>query len=467
MAISYTYLFDSIRQYIMLVNALDGWTEVYTDAEEAIEAELATAGRFDEISGVPEAFVQRRDTLVSTIQTLGSEISNLLANKGLCRGFLPITNTTSPSTILPALFNKMIADTQTLVAGSVTVGSVTPNGANNGDATLLVDGILDGASTPLSGGMSIKDYALDATGKWPGTSGYAGRGSELSAADSYTVICNRDSQTDRATEGSESFAILGSDAARQAYDWRGDGAGSGSVNMANGSNKLANGEFEIWTTDTGVDTLSSWTYGAGAVASATVGTIFKETSSVQRGLYALQIKGLTATAAIGLSQAQTNLTPLKRYLVACWVKTSGAGVAAGTLTIKFTGTGYTAGTTESISLNYTTLASLTSYTLKSFWVNMPESIPSDMALSILVTSSLSNGEKIYIDGMVLAEGQWFNGLCWGMVAGAYPAIRDDSYTFAVTTTEGGVQSFFRRYYKMQLPSLTAASTITDTVTAFS
>jgi hypothetical protein len=85
---------------------------------------------------------------------------------------------------------------------------------------------------------------------------------------------------------------------------------------------------------------------------------------------------------------------------------------------------------------------------------------------IVAAASLTNGEKIYLDGMILSEAYWFNGMAWAMVAGATPALREDSHTFTVTHTEGGFQEFFRKAYKMQLPSDSSAS-IDDTVTAFS
>ncbi len=468
MALNYTYLFDSIRQYISACNTLEAWCAIYDTAEAAIEAELVTAGQYDRISGIPEAFVQYKDALVQTIGSFGTAVDGLLADKSLCRGELPVENTSSTSTILPALFVQMLADAETLVSSVVGIGTVTPNGDNVGDATLLVNGILDGYSSPGSGWLTIPEYAIDVASKWPGESGYLGRPTELCHADAFVVKCVRDSQANGMTEGYENFEILGEDAPTQPYDWRDDGAGGpASLTMANGMNELANGEFETWTTVATVDTLSDWTYGTGAVASATVGTIFKESTEVKRGSYALQILGRSDTAAITLYQAQTDLTTLKRYLVAVWVKTSGAGVAAGTLTISFTGTGYTAGTNEKIVLNNTALAALTTYTLKSFWVNVPKSIPTDFALTITVSSTLTDGEKIYLDGMVLAEGTWFNGLCFGIVAGATPTLNGDNFTFSVTNTEGGVQRFFRKWYHFQLPSLTAASTITDTVTVFS
>jgi hypothetical protein len=468
MALNYTYLFDSIRQYIMAANTLEGWMEVYDDAEEAVEGALATASQYDRISGVPEAFVRRKDALVSTVSEFARAVDDLLGDKELCRGELPVGNTTSVTTILPALFHLMLTDSETLAASVVTIGSVTPDGDNVGDATLLIDGTLDGATPPHSGWPSLRDYAIDPAGVMPGNGAYAGRLTELSGGDSLTVICTRDSQTDKTTEGTESFTIIGNDAPQQPYDWRADGSGSGgNLSMANGSGLLTNGEFETWTGTTPDFSPSGWTLGTGASV-GTTGTIIKEDSVIKRGLHALQIKGKTGVSTISISQAKTNLTPLKRYLVAAWIRGTSGIAGSSALTISFTGTGYTAATaTEKISLAQAALAALTTYTLEYFWVTMPESIPSDFALTITASGSLTNGEKIYIDGMVLAPATYFGGLAFAIVAGGTPVMRDDRWTCTVTTAEGGVQRFFRKVYHTQLPSLTAASTITDTVTAFS
>ena len=528
MALSYTYLFDSIRQYIMAANTLEGWMGVYDDAEAAINGTIATAGEYDKISGVPESFVQRKDALVSTIGQFSQSVNSLLTDTSLCAGFLPIPATTSVSAILPALFHQMLVDDETLAASVVTVGSPAAVAGNVGDATLFADGTLDGATAPHSGWPALRDYAIDTAGKFPGDSGggYVGRLSELTGGDTFRVVCSRDSQTDKVAEGTESFDLFGSSSPNQPYDWRSDGSGSGgALAMANGSGLLTNGEFETWAsytppiwatgtayvlgqwviptaanghyykcttagtsggtqptwptngstvadgatliwTDEGTTaplSATGWTLGTGAFWK---GTVLQEVTNIKRGLYSLQALG-TGASTIAISQSKTTLTPLKRYLVSVWVKTSGAGVAAGTLTISFTGTGYVAASTEKISLAHAALAALTSYTLESFWVTMPQSIPTDMALTVSVTGTLTAGEKIYLDGMVLAPATYFGGLAFAIVAGATPVLRGDSWTCAVTTVEGGVQRFFRKVYHVQLPSLTAASTITDTVTVFS
>ncbi len=466
MAISYTYIFDTLRQYIKAINTMVGWIAKCDTAEAAIEAQLVTDGEYDLIAPVPEAFAGYKDTIWNMIGNLITSAEGLLADESLCAGFLPVGTSTSMTDILPALFRKMIDDNETLVASVVTIGSVTADSLNVGDATLLLDGTLDGASPPGAGWPSLRDYARDPAGVLPGTAGggYVGRLTELIGADSFTVICTRDSQTDGATEGTETFQIIGLDSPQLPYDWKADGSGEATLSMANGAGILTNGEFEDWGGTTPDFTPTGWTLGTGATV-GTGGTIIREATNIKRGTYALSVVG-TGAATISINQPITGLTPLKRYLVAFWIKTTGASLAAGTLTVSFTGTGYTAGATEKVDLSQANLAALTAFTLKHFWVNMPESIPADLALTLTIGSTLTSGQKIYIDGMVLAEAMWHAGIAWGIVAGATPVLRDDRWTFSVSSVEGGVQKFFRKAWHVQMPSLTAASTITDTVTVF-
>jgi hypothetical protein len=468
MAIDYTNLFACVRQYIKAANTLVGWSTVYDTASAAINGALVTATEYDLIAPVPAAFENYKDALVQTIGYFGEAVTSILADESFLAGQLPVGGSTSMNDILPALYRAMLDDSETVAASVLSVGAVSADAKNIGDATLLLNAVLDGATSPHNGWPTLRDYARDPAGVLPGTTGgaYVGLPSELNGGESFTVICASDSQTDGASEGGETFRIIGSDTPRQAYDWRSDGSGEGTLNMANGAGLLTNGEFETWTGTTPDFAPAGWTLGTGASV-GTGNTIAQEATIIKRGVYALAIVGKSAVSTISISQAMTSLKPLKRYLVAVWMKTSGAGLANGALTISFTGTGYTAGATEKIALAQAALAALTTYTLKYFWVNMPESIPSDFALTITASSSLTNAEKIYFDGMVLAEATYFGGIAWAIVAGATPTLRDDRFTFTVTASEGGVQEFFRRVFHVQLPSTTGTESVTDTVTVFS
>jgi hypothetical protein len=189
MAIDYTEVFDCIRQYVKAINNAVAWQTLCDTIEAGVEGTLATAGRYDEISGQPEAFAGYKDTLGGLISSWITDVNSLLANETLLAGELPVGSSTDATTILKALIKQMILETESVAESVVTIGAVTANALNVGDSTLLLDGTLDGASSPASGFPAVREYAGVLT--------------ELAAAGAFTVVCVADSQTDRRTEGDE------------------------------------------------------------------------------------------------------------------------------------------------------------------------------------------------------------------------------------------------------------------------
>ena len=464
MALSYTNLFGSISAYVSAVLTARGWVTKCDTIEAGVAAPLATADEYDLLANIPNTLDGHRSTLTQIVTNHAQSITNLLADTSLVLDPMGLsTRTSRTSDVLTALFSQMLTDSQTVLQSAMTAGSVTADGANVGNPTLLVDAILDGAVAPATNAIANRAYAIDAAGKMPGESSYAGRASELISAASFVVTCSADSQTSGNAVGSESFSVFGGDAPSQPFDWQFSGAGAFTMTMANNSTLLQNGSFETWT-GTGNNTPTGWTLGTGAVAGT---TIINDSVNIYRGLGALQVLG-TGASTIILSQSLVgDVKPLTRYCVAVRVKTSGAGVSAGTLTIAPSGTGYTAETTGEISLDHTALAGLTSYALKHFWFTAPQSVPADFALTISVTGTLTAGQKIYLDDLMVVQPTRFAGLSWCMVAGSMPVLIGDTFTVATTGTEGVLQKFFREWFGFQLPSAGSGSnTISDSVAAY-
>ena len=139
-----------------------------------------------------------------------------------------------------------------------------------------------------------------------------------------------------------------------------------------------------------------------------------------------------------------------------------ASISAGTLTVQFEGTGYTAGATEKVVILPGALA--TSWTLASFFVNLPGNIPSDFKLVVKWTGTPDNNKNLYLDDMALGPVTYGGGLGVVVVRGATPFERDDVFTFTVANTEGVVQKAFRQVFGVQLPSdASAGETIADSV----
>lgn len=350
------------------------------------------------------------------------------------------------ATVLAKLITQMGIDAATINRSTVTLGSVTAAAGNQGNGTVLVSKILDGFSKP--------------TKQTPAHAAYNGVDSELTVPlETMTLICVADSENDGRTEGQESFAWSG-ETENNHFSYKTEGSGVGpTISTVQAATLLSNLDFETFTA---TNTPSNWT-----IDNGTAGThIFAESgaSNLYHGSKSIKFLGTGAQATIGISQAFSisQLRPLRRYL--CTVRYKAASVpAAGTIVIQPTGTGFTAGSSEKISIAAASMA--TSWTLASFYINLPAIIPSDFKLTVTITGTLSSGVAVYFDHMSFAPVEWHGGVGAGVVAGSTRFMRGDKFTFTVDNNGAGVfQEFFRRGYGLQLPS-SATPSIADSLVA--
>jgi hypothetical protein len=442
MAINYTTLFQDLGEFLEGINEKYTWMTTTLPARYSeIGVQLSGNGRYDTLDGLEPLYESFQDQTLGWIGILQSYASRRLTHLTTIIEQLPLPIGAGISQVLAELIRDMIANSQTINKSTVTLGSVTANGTNIGDTTILTTKLLDGVTPPWQQANAIPQYA--------------NVNSELVvASETITLTCTRDSETDGVSEGSESWDWQGGASGGNLYDWRGEGSGSGpSIQTANAAGIVTNGEFENFTV---ANTPDNW-----AVDNGTVGTtILKDASDFKRGAASLKFTGNGAEATQQISQPITTLTPLRCYGVALWVKGQ-SGIAAGALTISFTGTGYSASSTEKISLNAAALAALTSWTLKNFFVVLPATLPSDWKLVISVGSTLTNAKSVRFDGLVVKPVDYHGGFGVIAVAGATPALRRDRYTFTVANNDAGVfQKFMRKTYLTQLPS-SASSSIDD------
>jgi hypothetical protein len=209
---------------------------------------------------------------------------------------------------------------------------------------------------------------------------------------------------------------------------------------------IQNGDFENWSSNTP----SSWTITGGTAGA----DIFQETgaSNVYRGSSSLKFVNAAAAATLGVSQAisTSQLTARRMYNVSIRIKASGVP-AAGTITIQHTGTGYTAASTEKITIAHGSFP--TSWTLYNFWISMPAIIPSDWALAITISGTLSAATNVFMDSLAYTPAQYHGGLAAVAVEGSTRFVNGDQFSFTVANDDGGVfQKFFREWFGFQLPS---------------
>lgn len=349
--------------------------------------------------------------------------------------------------VLTELIRRMNDDSASVNASVVTLGSPTADGGNEGSGTALVSKVLDGYSSPglLSGGTSAPSHIE-----------YNGLDSQLACSETMTLTCVADSQTDGRTEGEEQFQWSGG-VADQQFGFFTEGSGTGPViSTLNASSIIANRNFEDFTSNAP----DSWTIDTG-----TAGThILQQTAgaNVFRGSKSLKFTGNGALAAIQISQTptQSQLQPRRRYCLSVWVKAD-ATIAAGDLTIQFEGTGYSAASSEKVEIAAANLP--TSWTNYSFFINLPDILPSDFELVIKWTGTPTNAKSVWIDDLAFGTVDWHGGVNAVVLAGATRFVRGDRISFTVANDGGGVhQEFARQVLGVQWPSETDGSeTIAD------
>jgi hypothetical protein len=416
------------------------------DIMGAFEAMTAGANELM-VEGVPTTFagwesqyVARRASLVTLANTRIQDKETILDELNLA--------VDDVAAVLSELIRQMNSDSESVNASAVTIGSVSANASNSGNGTILTTKLLDGVTSPGS----------NARGTFAANPQYRGVDSELAVeSETMTIEVATDSFQDGATEGGETFNWNG----KKAGVVNGFGAeGSGAIGTITGAhstsgNLLTNGDFEEITSNAPDD----WT-----IDNGTAGThILQETAgaNVYHGDSSIRFVGDGSQAAIGISQAfgASDVTANKLYCVTVRIKAD-ASISAGDLTIQFSGTGYTAGSSEKISIAAASLP--TSWSLQSFFVLMPAEIPADFKLAIDWSGTPTDTKNLYIDDLSFSAVNYGGGVGVVAVRGSDPFIKGDRFTFSVANDEAGVfQKFFRQAFGVQLPSDDSGSETID------
>lgn len=407
------------------------------DALDAGDQDTVVQGIAPQFDSWRREFVQRRQYLAGKcLARLQDRVTVLLEIGAI---------SSEQAEILTKLVRRMLIDSETINASAVVLGTVTAGAGNQGNGTFLLTKVLDGFSSP--GQLAGVQF--------PAMLENNGLETELCVpSETMSLVCVGDSFRGNAQEGQESWAWEGRIADEQ-FGILGDG--SGSIGTVTASNLLINGDFETFST---ADEPDGWEIEAG-----TPGTHIEEQAAgadVYHGDFSLKLTGDGALAAITFSQATfvPQLNATRRYAVHVRVKAD-ATISAGTLTIQFVGTGYTAGT-DKIEVAHGALP--TSWTLYSFFATIPAEVPSDFKLSVSWGSTPTNAKSLWIDDVWLQPANYGGGIGIVPVRGSIPFIEGDRFTWTVANTEGIFQRFFRRQFGVQLPSNAAAGeTIADSL----
>ena len=439
MAINYTDLFTNLGVLVKASNVLAGFTTNLETEKTNILDQLNATNKYSIMDGTTSTWDSYKSTVLSWISSPTSQAFQLFSDQTAVVDQLNLGQNSGFSTVFPALYADMVTNDKNVTANSVTLGSVTKTTSYANAGTALLDKTLDGVTSPASGFSAYRSYN--------------GLESQISLDDSVTLKCVVDSENQTISPGAEVFSWVGSKISN----------GASPTGAGNGPNIQPLG-VQSFLRNLDMDTFSTNSPGSFTINNGTAGThIFKDITGQYEGNSGLKFTGDGVQANIQISQAisTSQLVPLKRYAFVCHLKGE-TGTSAGTFTIQFEGTGYTAGASEKISLNAATLAGLTSWTRYAFYINMPAEIPDDLKLVIKWTGTPS-AHSVRFDNGAFGLPTYWNGFNVVIYKGSSKFLYGDTLKFDISNSEAGVfQTHARDYLKIQWPT-DATPTISDTL----
>lgn len=363
---------------------IDSFGQLRTEVEAVFDAD-------DNHNKVLRAFLDWFGQADGAIDGLVRSLTEVMKAWGFqyLRGNI-FSGATSLDGLIRDLAEDMRENSEAVLENVITTSAVAADGDNTGDFTVVVYD-----QDPKDG---LDDDRIQ-------TAHYVGQ-------------CITDHRQGGATAGEETFQF--------SSDHSAHGQVQVDVVMNEGQekNRLDNGSLDDWTGAAP----DSWTV-------TTDNGLSEETSTVYRtGGSALKCTADGSATAFDIEQAETAfigysaapLVPGGVYLVSVYARRGASNDIDGTVTIQFSGTGYTPGSSEKITMTSLT----TSYALKSAWVVMPDSIPSDFALQIIWNATPTSGRILYLDDVCVQKAtEWPEAaLRLAIVRGATDAIQnpDDS-----------------------------------------
>jgi hypothetical protein len=340
-------------------------------------------------------------------------------------------DTKLPSKTVPEAMRElafqMNRDTQKVALTDFTVGATSYNGANTGNAVVVVS---------VEAPKIIRDNVVFS--------------SKVTAqpyvrAETLTFSCAQDTKVAGVSSGSERWHVTG-DRSFPNLDrrWR---AGSGTAMMVTatsgdqdgggspGINILTNGDFEVFESNVPIN----WT-----LATGTAGTHVQSSTTAQRGASSLKIIG-DGSNLTRLTQRLNSGTgtygKLKGdtlYLISCWVRADGgAAPLAGVLRVSFRdGTDTVlSGMTFNVDLTALTL----SYVRYGLAVVSPVNIPDEAYMVLELTTAITSTQAVLIDEVTVCEMTRLapGGPGVAIVAGSTDSRRGDLATVAISNATVG------------------------------
>jgi len=408
--IDYTDLFAKLGKFVCITNRLLDVqkliaSDYVTDVLDEYSTDIEDA---EVIDGFTSAFVASATSLENTIDTVLFYVNRTLAEKQ-DELFSPSTD---PATLLNLLNLRMIEDSTSIFANTVTTPVVTAATTNNGNGVVLAS-----------------EINVD------------GRDDERVFNETVQFRCTSDRFT-----GSPNpvFNVTGLPEFSR-LSWRDLGNGSDTTSVSIGQTLISNGDFESFSDDVP----GSWTTDSGA-------DIIKIEETLQyRGDSALFLESDAATTTALLSQ---DITLQKDTIYCMTVRLRKVAAVDGTsnFNIYIDTENETMGGARIDVFDADPATLTTSYVLYNVFFTLPEARTEDQ-LTVFITwedaDGVTSGRGVLVDDIIISPAFIFGNTAYVIVPGSDDWIIDD-YVNVVTenSRDALFQTFFGRFYDFQFNS---------------
>jgi hypothetical protein len=428
MAVDYTKFFTIIGSYIDKVNDYSTLYDTFTEDKADIDNLLAGEDLVRLGDGLTSSYSSFSQNVASWLNTLVNRVSTIITDDELIGqnfsfGSLPALNTALPAIIADMTDNGVSVDNST-----ATIDTIEYDTHNTLVGYLFVGDVLDGVTAPISGAMAVPEYSGLTTQMTPDS-------------ETLTFTCISDSETG-GIQGSESFSITGTQAGSGPFSPGGENVGQiGNITVCDAvaSQYIANSSFDFWT----LGDPDSWTLTDGAA-----GVDFDESANV---LYGTGSSLLTIQVNGGLDIRQTldsnRFIRNKAYFLSGFARKVLTAEGDQTILLKVSDD---SGTIGSVTLQPT------GSTVWQFFANqiiIPVQIDGDLVISLYSASLASGNDAIEIDNISLVPCEYISGVALAIFGGEEKFLKGDTITLPLSNdSDGKFQAFFRKAYKVQLPT---------------
>lgn len=411
MAIDYTLLFTRLGRFVAETNLWLGrqgsqlWASD-VGADDILDEFAANRDLADGVLALYQTLQASMRQHVAGLTTQASKSLSALQAELMA---------SSPSTqaIVPLLIARMVDDSKTVAANTVSAPSVSS-----------VAGLVG------TGGLAASKTNAD------------GVDDETVVSETLRVRCVRDRFTGTVA-GQEAFEIVGAprQVREEGYLARGSG-GPTSLLGGEASNLLTNGPFSAFTGNVP----DGWTVVAGVAGT----DILDNTTVLHANAHTLELKS-GGSSTITLKQVFGASFTKRVYVGNVWARRSGGSWTGGG-SLKFTakGTGFT--DRDILSIDPASLT--TSFANATLFFATPATLPSDFRIEASWTGANLNAAKsVYLSGSAVRLATMHGGTAYAIFRGAADFLVGDEFEVVTANNYAGkFQTWFGRFFGAQLPS---------------